>query len=406
MRQVSIDQVVMEFSLKGGIEAVAFELQRCFRAMGADSRVVTCMTDDDGADVVRIGGPLRHVGTRGRWRHVGRAIAVPLFSLAATAFLRRPSQRLKARVVLSHGDTLTGDVCVVHSVNRADLDAKRDAGAWRWRLNPLHYWVSARDRWMLRGLRFRRYVALSERVAQELELYYAVPRERVVVIPNGVNLDRFTPVPADRDETRRSLGLSPGAPVLLFVGHEFDRKGLAFVIDALSRLARRDAVLVVAGAGDVRPFARQAEACGLQDRVHFLGPRSDLPSLYRAADAFVLPTRYESFCLVCIEAMACGLPVLATKVGGIEDYLREAVNGHFITRHASEIAATLDRLLADPSALAQLREGALATAAGYEWGRIAARYRQLLEDVQRERTVSRPERGRMWFASQAGQEGV
>lgn len=389
-----IDQVVMEFSLRGGIEAVAFELQRAFRAAGVDCRVVTSIADDAAPDVERIAPALARIGTRGRWRHAGRALVVPLFTLAATRFIQA-SRHHEGRVVLSHGDTLAGDVCVVHAVNRANIDMKRAAGAWRWMLNPMHHWVSLRDRFMIGGLRFRRYVALSDRVVQELQTYYGVPRDRIEIIPNGVNLDRFAPSPDDRAATRRDLGLPPDAPVLLFVGHEFERKGLVHVIDALAALAipdarLPDAHLVVVGAGHAAPFEQQAKRLGVADRVLFTGARQDLPQLYRAADAFVFPTAYESFSLTCMEAMACGLPVFATAVGGIEDYLRSGVNGQTIEPDGPAIAAALTPMLGDPDLRARLSRGAIATAADYAWPKIAERYRRLLDEVRHEIAASTP----------------
>ena len=379
--QVHVEQVVLEFSLAGGIEAVAFEMQRAFRAAGIDSRVITSVTEETAPDIERILPVLARVGSRGIWRHVGRALTVPAFTIAATWRLRR---RRAGRVVLSHGDTLAGDVCVVHAVNRANLAVKRAAGAWRWRLNPMHVWVSCRDRFMIGGLRFRRYVALSERVAAELQRYYGVPRERIVLIPNGVNLDRFCPEPDDRAATRRELGLPLGRPVLLFVGHEFDRKGLAHAIDALAQPGVSGATLLVAGAGAPGVFERQAELLGVRDRVVFLGPRHDLPLLYRAADAFVFPTAYESFSLTCMEALACGLPVFATAVGGIEDYLKDGVNGRVVRADGADIACALAPMLADPALQRRFRAGATETAQDYGWPKIAARYQSLLEEVARE----------------------
>ncbi len=381
-----LDQVVMEFSLRGGIEAVAFELQRAFRAAGMDCRVVTSVSEDGSPDITRIAPLVSRIPTRGRWRHVGRALAVPLFTLAATRFLGA-ARGAERRLVISHGDTLAGDVCVVHAVNRANIDVKRAAGSWRWMLNPMHHWVSLRDRAMIGGLRFRRYVALSERVIADLQRYYGVPRHRIALIPNGVNTARFCPEQDDRAATRALLGLPERAPVLLFVGHEFDRKGLAHVIDALAALGGA-ARLVVVGAGRAAPFEQQAERLGVRGRVLFTGPRDDLPALYRAADAFVFPTAYESFSLTCMEAMACGLPVFATTVGGIEDYLRDGVNGRAIPPDGARIARVLAEALQDPAGLARLRQGALRTAADYAWPKIAERYRLLLEEVRRE--IGRP----------------
>ena len=329
-------QVVREFSLAGGAESVAFELQRAWRAAGIPAAVLASNTAETAPDIIRLWPrTLGRIPTGGAWRHLGRLVAVPLFTVLASLRLRRCKGDA---VVVSHGDTFAGDVVVVHAVNRANIDTKRQDGQRLWMLNPIHLWVALRDRIMIGGLRFRRYVAVSERVRGELMRYYGVPSARIAVIPNGVNLERFTPRVDDRAATRHEIGLPAEAPVLLFVGHEFERKGLGPVIEALARLDT-DTRLVVAGAGEIERYTARAEALGVAGRVHFLGMRRDVERLYRMADVFVLPTSYETFSLVCMEAMACGTPVLACAVGGIEDYLRDGVNGWAIPRDGAVIAA-------------------------------------------------------------------
>ena len=120
----------------------------------------------------------------------------------------------------------------------------------------------------------------------------------------------------------------------------------------------------------------------------FAGARTDLPIIYPAADAFVLPTLYETFALVCLEAMASGLPVLAAPVGGIEDYLRDGENGFHIRRDPADIAAKLDLVFGDPELRAGIRERALATANNYAWQKIAEQYLNLFEEIAVERARS------------------
>ena len=143
------------------------------------------------------------------------------------------------------------------------------------------------------------------------------------------------------------------------------------------------------GADVAAPFKRLAEQLGVSDRVIFAGARSDLPTIYPAADAFVLPTLYETFALVCLEAMASGLPVLASPVGGIEDYLRDGENGLHIQRDPKEIAAKLDQLLNDRELHARLREAGIATAKKYEWKKVAQQYLSLFDELIAERAQSR-----------------
>lgn len=379
-----VRQVVQEFSLRGGIESVAYELHRAWQAEpSVSSRVFASSNPNRIAGVEPVAPFLARIGTRGALRHVGRAAVVPAFTLMAQRPIRAAMGRAPRELVLSHGDTLAGDICVVHAVNRANIDAKRRDGDWRWMLNPMHHWVSARDRWMIGGLRFRRYVALSRRIADELVGYYRVPCERICIIPNGVNPVRFSPAPQDRFQTRRDFGIGQDVPLLAFVGHEFDRKGLVLAIDAVARLPAPVSLLVV-GAGNRRPFEAQAAGQGIADRVVFTGARDDVPKLLRAADAFLLPTAYEAFCLSIMEAMACGLPAFATRVGGPDEYLQPGANGFFVERDGAVIAATVAPVLADPALHARLSRGARETAAAHSWTAIANRYADLLRSVASE----------------------
>ena len=388
-----IVQAIQEFSAAGGAETVAYELQRRWEADGTDASVLAASV---GRDVpperrgrVRYALPpaLQLVPTRGAWRYAGRAALVPTFTLAASVALhraRRVGSWAENAVVLSHGDTLIADVVVLHAVNAASLAQKRADREWRWALNPMHAWVGARDRVMLRGLRARRYVAVSRRVVDELERFHGVPRDRIAVIGNGTDTDRFTPE-GTKAGLRERFGIEPEAKLLLFVGHEFERKGLSHVVGALTRPGCETAHVVAVGAGDSARYRAMAEAMGVGARIHFTGPQRDLPALYRDADAFVFPTAYETFSLVCMEAMACGVPVFASRVGGIEDYLLDGVNGFAVERDAGSIAAALAPALANPALLTRLGDGARQTSLDYAWAAVADRYRALLLHVWREK---------------------
>jgi len=380
----AILQVTLEVGLAGGSECVAYELHRAWLALGLDARVLTSLATEPHPrqGITYVAPWLTSWGIRARWRHLAALVAVPLFTIAATW---RAYRTRGAKIILSHGDSLIGDVCVMHAVNSAALAEKRREGYYGWMLNPTNLWVTCRDWWMLRGGRYRRVVAVSERVRRQLKEYHHVPDDRIVTIPNGINLARFVPSNASsRAETRLSLGVSPDVPLLLFVGNQYRLKGLEFAIRALAEMKTR-AVLLVVGSDNATPFKRLAEKLGVSARVIFAGARSDLPRIYPAADAFVLPTLYETFALVCLEAMASGLPVLASPVGGIEDYLRDGENGLFIKRDPRDIAVKLDRLLNDSTLRARIRERGLATAANYAWEKIAQQYLNLFDELIAER---------------------
>lgn len=373
---LEIIQIIPEFSTSGGAENVAWELAGAFSRAGTANRVLTTLVrgmPHSGTKIDYVARTLSRIPIRGALRYVGRAAVMPFFTLSASLALKRHPHA----AVLSHGDSLRGDVLIVHAVNAESLAEKRRAGEWRWLLNPMHLWVGLRDRYMIGGGRYRIFVAVSQRVAEELQRHYRVPQERIRVIPNGANLARFRRHAEAGQAIRREFGIPDRAPLMLFVGHEFHRKGLAHIVGALARLP--SAYLMVVGSDDPEPYRRLAGAAA--DRLIFAGTRRDMPAFYSAADVFVLASAYETFSLVCIEAMACGLPVVATPAGGIEDYLEDGVNGFKTTFESADIAETVQRILGDDELKARLRAGAAATAQRFDWDKIAARYIALLAEV-------------------------
>lgn len=374
---LEIVQIVQEMSTVGGVESVASELARAFSRAGIANTVLASAVDGSAATgtlIERVGPWLSRIPTRGWLRYFGRALVVPAFTLMAT----RAALRHRDAVVISHGDSLIGDVLVVHAVNAQSLAEKRGARQWSWLLNPMHLWVSLRDRWMIGGLRYRMFVAVSPRVSSELQALYSVPRPRIRVIPNGIDLDRFKPDASAGPAIRKEFGIPAHAKLLLFAGHEFRRKGLEHAIGALGKLGA-DVWMLVVGSDNAASYRGLAEAAS--DRLIFAGARSDMPALYAAADAFVLPTAYETFSLVCMEAMACSVPVFATPVGGIEDYLLDGVNGYRIAQDANDIAGKIARVFADPDLISALQRGARATALNYGWDHIGSKYIALLQEV-------------------------
>ncbi|CCD92782.1 putative Glycosyltransferase, group 1 [Bradyrhizobium sp. ORS 375] len=372
-----IVQVVQEISNAGGVETVAIELARVFGRNGLSNVVLASAVAENleqSIKVERVAPWLARIPTRGLFRHIGRAIVVPLFTLAATRALARHPDA----VIISHGDSLEGDMLIVHAVNAQSLAEKRAAGSWRWLLNPMHLWVALRDRLMIGGLRYRAFVAVSERVTSELQRIYHVPPSRIHVISNGIDLNRFKRDERAGQAIRREFNIPAEARVLLFVGHEFSRKGLAHAVGALEKLGD-DVRLLVVGSDNPAPYRKLANKA--RDRLIFAGARADMPALYAAADAFVLPTSYETFSLVCMEAMACALPVFATPVGGIEDYLHDGINGFRIEMDSGDIAAKIAAAFADADLMQRLRDGARTTAQAYGWDQIGLKYIELLRRI-------------------------
>jgi len=173
-------------------------------------------------------------------------------------------------------------------------------------------------------------IALSDYSIQQLTRMYNVQRQAITLVPGGVDVRRFTPPAAPREDLRRRLGLPVDGPLLLTVRRLAARMGLDNLIAALPHVVRALPApprLVIVGQGQFRAqLEAQVVTLGLGDRVHFAGfvPDDELPLYYQAADLFVLPTRsLEGFGLITLEAFASGLSVIGTPVGATPELLAQ-----------------------------------------------------------------------------------
>lgn len=187
---------------------------------------------------------------------------------------------------------------------------------------------------------------------------FGVPADRLHVFRNGVDLERFSPVP--RDQARHQLGLG-GTPQLLSVGNLVDLKGHHLIIDALPLLVERypQVQLAIVGSGEERLHLEQrASDRGVRDRVMFAGAiaNADLAAWYNAADALVLASSREGWANVLLESMGCGTPVVATRVGGTPEVVIDQVGRLIDERTAAGIAAAVAGLLDAPPARTTVRK--------------------------------------------------
>ncbi|CAG9169583.1 glycosyltransferase [Cupriavidus pampae] len=198
----------------------------------------------------------------------------------------------------------------------------------------------------------------------------AVPAARMVVMPNGIDIERFRHDVARRAATRASFGLDDATPLLLHVGRLVPEKAQHLLIDAFARLDNARAQLLMAGGGPLaEALANQIATLGLDDRVQLLGPRQDIPALLDAADAFALSSDIEGSPLVLAEALASGCPVVSTDAPGAREIIGNTAEGGMIVPRgdaealAAAISATLRAGRGDAHAQAMRRDHVRATSA-------------------------------------------
>lgn len=230
--------------------------------------------------------------------------------------------------------------------------------------------------------------------AQLVWLYGATP-SHISVIPPGVDLERFRPLP--KEEARRVLGFPPDRRYVLFVGRIEPLKGLETLMRAVAILAQecptwtRDFAVVIIGGdpdapadAEMRRLQQLREDLGVSDLVTFLGAKAQetLPYYYNAADVVVMPSDYESFGLVALEAMACGTPVIASEVGGLVYLVRHGETGLRVPRRQPiALARALDRLLRDEGLRWRMGESGRRWAQEFAWPLIADRILGLYQEV-------------------------
>lgn len=216
-------------------------------------------------------------------------------------------------------------------------------------LNPRHRAIFEIERSVFQSATVRRYITQSKLDSRLLTEYYGVPEEKIARISNGVDTSAFHPgVRQEADAVRNEFGIEPEQPLLIFASMDFRRKGLGPLLEAMAISKTRDLRLLVLGNGDQRTYGRMAGHLGLSRNVIFAGRQSSMPRFYGAGDLFVLPTIYEPFPNVNLEAMACGTPVITSATAGGADIIRPGQNGYLLTAPdaVSEMAATIDQHMA------------------------------------------------------------
>jgi UDP-glucose:(heptosyl)LPS alpha-1,3-glucosyltransferase len=213
----------------------------------------------------------------------------------------------------------------------------------------------------------RRVIAASQMVKDEIVNTYRYPPDKIDIVRNGVPLENFRPGPELRGRAREELKLKADQTALLFAGSGWERKGLLFAIEAAALCRERKLRLLVAGRGNARLYKTKRLRFWREEPVQFLGEVEEMMRVYAAADIFILPTIYDPFSNACLEALACGLPVITTRSNGFSEMIEDGVHGSIVD-HPGDLPALRDaiRLWSDPSRRAAARPTNIQRAAQFD----------------------------------------
>ncbi len=329
------------FSLHGGAERYLQTLVECLKKSGHEIHIFA------------------HEWTAGEGVVFHRVPVVALGSMVSTLTFNLNVKRAIAGgaapdCVISFERTTCQDVYRAgDGCHREWLSLRRSVEPWwkraSFRINPLHLTLLSIEKKLFRDT--RHIIANSHMVKEQIMKYYGLNEERIKVVYNGIDLERFSPDNRQRwrEQMRGGLSIPEETKVLLFVGSGFERKGLSTLLTALAVLKKSrkdlfaDMRLVVVGKGDQAKFGALATAIGIGDVVIFEGPQANIERYYASADVFVLPTLYDPFSNATLEAMASGLPAVTTAQNGASEIIEDGVDG-FIMKDAFDYAGLAEKL--------------------------------------------------------------
>ncbi len=271
-------------------------------------------------------------------------------------------------------------VQTAQSCHKAGMEIRKQhtkGNIWRKNLGLFDRMALQDERVLLCSSRTKRIIAVSALVKNQIIDYYDVESDRITIVPNGVDVNYFASLrqTIDRTALRHHYNIQDDECLLLFVGNEFDRKGLQCIIRSLAQLRRRDLKLLVIGGDDPAPYQELAHTLGVERQIVFAGIVRGPEKCFVSADLLVFPTLYEPFGLVVLEAMAAGVPVIASRTTGAVEGLLDTKNGLYLDdpTSADELSNAIQRMVDDTRLRKNIvRENDLVIQE-FSWSNIAAK---------------------------------
>ncbi len=369
----------------GGAERVSVHVSRELADSGHEVHIFTSHMDT-GVESVHC-----HMVRVSRWLSPWR-----LYS-----FQRKVRERLRSEhfdIVYSLCQVYPVDIYRVgDGVHRHWMKVQYPNGVRRWMkylTSFVHLAMRMLESRICRTENCRHFITNSELVKTQLGDYFGVPGEKISVIYNGVDHTVFSPAARKhRRPLRKEYNIGERENVILFVSNNWERKGLATILEAISRSAKTDVSLIVAGRGDRKKYLSFARKLGMDTgKLFFPGRVKDIERYYGASDMLILPSIYEPFANVCLEAMACGLPVITAKGNGASELIVNGESGFVLEDWSdSERLSEFIEVLSDPEVREAIGGRGVETARKFTWERHVAETNKVLDRVLEEKSRTNDE---------------
>lgn len=263
-------------------------------------------------------------------------------------------------IIATQGEFVSCDISYAHFGHRAYLNNQWRSSSVkglrfvaRWINHQFNAWTEAQAFANAKVI-----VVPSNGLANELSQTYPLIQDKIVTLPNPVDINKFSrPEAFDQQTIRQKLGFSVDDVVILFLAlGDFERKGLKLLLEAIAKLQNPHAKLLVVGGTSsvIKEYEHLRNKLGLSSHVVFVGFQANVEPYFWTSDLLVHPSAYETFCLSVFQAAAAGLPFIATRLYGVEEFLQDGVNGYLVEREVSALTQLLERVVSDKAKLAAM----------------------------------------------------
>ena len=315
-------------------------------------------------------------------------LSSPLKNISFAYFTRKLLQEHRFDVIQSMERILSQDIFRasdgINPIQMSERYSNRAVRQWK-ALGPRRQALSYLEKRIFERSGCRYVMTNSRLVKNQILDHYRISPDRICVIYNSVDHRRFNPSVREkyRIEIRTELGIPETDMLLLFAGNDFQRKGLALLVQSLNRLQNPRLKLMVVGHDRAGSRQKRIAKNQLGDRIIFLGSQSRIEKYYGAADLLILPTRYDAFANVCLEAMACGIPVITTRTNGAGEIIDNGIHGYVLdTWEPEELASKIARCISDDQFISEMGKHAFGRADTFTGERYMSELMDLYDRVR------------------------